>query len=102
MCAEPQKCIEHICKHLCDFDANGLFTLPDIELDTDADKKNGLFGIVWRWSHCIETDITTDSYLFSTNFISLDVPTARVSMGQKYSVGHDTNLDLSDVWQPYL
>ena len=23
-------------------------------------------------------------------------------MGQEYSVGHNTDMDLSDVWQPYL
>ena len=33
---------------------------------------------------------------------NLDVPTARVGMGQEYSVGHNTDMDLSDLRQPDL
>ena len=39
---------------------NGVFTVPDTETDTDTDK-NELCRIVWRCSHCTDTNTDTNT-----------------------------------------
>ena len=43
---------------------NGVFTLPDTETETEIDKKwvVHIYRIVWRCSHCTETDDNADSH----------------------------------------
>ena len=46
---------------------NGVLTLPDTETDTEGDKKKrGLCTIMWRFSHCTETDNTDLHWVLCT------------------------------------